>query len=548
VARAEAATPPRTDIANAIQGLLDESLAGSAELLAWFATGGGGGRGISRRSSAHWIMLADSLFEQSNFLSAVEKYKKALAVGSTRLPLQTVANVRKKIAKCYVASGNKRAAVKSLEVIKGGGFDAEAELLLGKLYLDAGVVRAAQVCFRNVLKKNPMALEAAVLFVESGGAEYEDIISAFIDAAAATSLPEHTAYAFADYLRALGLVSKGEHRGGRDEMIKVVSLLPGCAPACIGLAESEFELYVSLGDYEAQERSAAAFRKARVADPWITRSMDDFCSLLMESGRGHELTSVCSTLVEVDPLSPVSWRSAAILCKLNGHRERAERLDAELQHVCEREAQRLHNPSLKKASQQISLAEIQLLGGSVPEAHITSKDAIRKAPESAAAYCMYAKVMLAMERDQKAHAAYEKAVRLSPEYVDAVIGLALRQEQDISVDKAAETLKTYISMYESKGSVGHRTAVTRARVELASMLISNSRFEEAARHLKDALLVDPTNDLVIKEIETLDLAIREAGEENAEAERHHRRRGRALEFDNYTGNLEEDVHNAVVYT
>lgn len=181
-------------------------------------------------------------------------------------------------------------------------------------------------------------------------------------------------------------------QSGCEALSVVESKLSSCCPVSIRLAEAEFELYISCGNFEARERSLSAFRRAKASDPWLMRSMDDYGSLLSELDMSTELTTLCSSLLEVDPLGMPAWRTAALLCELSSDRSRAKKLDQQLHRVKELESKRMHNPVLLKASRYISIARLHLSAGSLREAHIAAKEAIRKAPKSSVAYCVYGEV------------------------------------------------------------------------------------------------------------------------------------------------------------
>mmetsp|Transcript_33123 Transcript_33123/g.130239 ORF Transcript_33123/g.130239 Transcript_33123/m.130239 type:complete len:392 (+) Transcript_33123:470-1645(+) len=373
-----------------LRNLSSQGLHDSAELFGWFLLGGSGClSGSSVFDTAE--ILGDSLYAQGKYLSAVEKYKRALSASSLE-PSLKVAGVRKKIAKAYIASGNKESALKMLESIRGSECDVEAEILLGKLYLDSSAIRAARACFKNTLKRNPLAIEAAVLLLESGGELETSTLDQITSSCTTVGIPDVIVEAMQNYFRGIGSMSSGDIEGARFELHRGVLKAPKCVPLTIALAEAEYEQYVGYSDFEAAERSSKAFQMARSADLWATRSMDDYCSLLLENGQGSELTSLCSSLVEVDEFSPVAWRSSAMLCKLQDYKDHGSKLDAQLQRVCELEARKLQNPISLRPSQQISLAEIQLRNGAIADAHLTAKDAIRRSPDSAYAYCVYAKV------------------------------------------------------------------------------------------------------------------------------------------------------------
>jgi len=522
-----------------LRNLSSQGLHDSAELFGWFLLGGSGSlSGTSVFATAE--ILGDSLYAQGKFLSAIEKYKRALSASSLE-PSLKVAGVRKKIAKAYIAGGNKESAMKMLESIRGSECDVEAELLLGKLYLDSSAIRAARACFKNTLNRNPLAIEAAVLLLESGGELETTTLDQISRSCSTVGIPDVIVEAMANYFRGIASISSGDIEGARSELHRGILKAPKCVPLTIALAEAEYEQYVSLSDFDAAERSSKAFQMARSADSWTTRSMDDYCSLLLENGQGAELTFLCSSLVEVDEFSPVAWRSSAMLCKLQDYKDHGSKLDAQLHRICEREAKKLQNPVSLRPSQQISLAEVQLRNGAISEAHLTAKDAIRRSPNSAYAYCVYAKVMISLERLSKATSAFQKALKLSPKCVPAVVGLARRYEQDGEVARAIKTLEEYVNKYNGEGSRRQRAAVSRARVEIVDILTEHREFEDAWKHLKQALLENPTNDIVLQTAEKLETSMRDLVDSNDGSERASGRyRARALNFDDDVPNDNED--------
>lgn len=135
-----------------------------------------------------WVGLGDALLAKNHYLSAVEKYKKALSVLGSRGTSAQVAEIRGKIARCFLKRGDKKAALRCLEAIEDGYYTVESELMLGKLYLDAGVVKAAHACFWNVIRRAPLALEAALYLVESNAGSIPEVVELIKEAAMSTQI------------------------------------------------------------------------------------------------------------------------------------------------------------------------------------------------------------------------------------------------------------------------------------------------------------------------------------------------------------------------
>mmetsp|Transcript_33123 Transcript_33123/g.130243 ORF Transcript_33123/g.130243 Transcript_33123/m.130243 type:complete len:156 (+) Transcript_33123:1712-2179(+) len=149
--------------------------------------------------------------------------------------------------------------------------------------------------------------------------------------------------------------------------------------------------------------------------------------------------------------------------------------------------------------------------------------------------------MISLERLSKATSAFQKSLKLSPQCVPAVIGLARRYEQDGEVASAIKTLEEYIDKYKGEGIRGQRAAVSRARVEIVNILTEHREFEDGWKHLKQALLENPTNDIVLQTAEKLETSMRDLVDSNDGSDRGSGQyRARALNFDDALPNDDED--------
>lgn len=128
-----------------------------------------------------YIYYADSLFHQQNYVLADNAYSQALQIrkyilktkNTTKIPdtqkeILSDMEIKYKMYKCCVKMKQTKKAIELLQSISARNRSAKVNMALGDLYKKTGFDRSAITCYKEVLRENPAALEAAESLLKLG--------------------------------------------------------------------------------------------------------------------------------------------------------------------------------------------------------------------------------------------------------------------------------------------------------------------------------------------------------------------------------------------
>ncbi|KAJ1618388.1 hypothetical protein T492DRAFT_1093075 [Pavlovales sp. CCMP2436] len=225
-------------------------------------------------------------------------------------------DIKLRIAKCHLAGAggarggtgrDVRSAITSLESIPLRSCAPAASLLLGKLYQTTGIERAAQAAYKEVVRLQPMAIEAAVALAQLG-VPVREILSAQPLHASLPWLVQllhaHSAAGVCDFSRAHEAFSALASHFERSPHV-----LLHCARAAALRGR--------------EEEALSAYARLRKIDSSALDGIDRYALLLAGRERLAELNVLCTDILACDRSRPEPWVAVAVFWSHKGERARA---------------------------------------------------------------------------------------------------------------------------------------------------------------------------------------------------------------------------------
>eukprot|EP01052_Picozoa_sp_SAG31_P038588 SAG31_NODE_5186_length_2693_cov_1.525443_1_plen_216_part_00 len=146
-----------------VSALIEQHLFASAVTVGQYMVASSGG--LMHAPPSVLLLYAEALMGARDWRQAVEIFEQALLLGASR-GIQNEADVRFKIGICLIEVGDLEAAQAALEEMDPRARTASIDATLARLYRLNGCTELAIQCYKNVLRRNPYAIEAAQALVD----------------------------------------------------------------------------------------------------------------------------------------------------------------------------------------------------------------------------------------------------------------------------------------------------------------------------------------------------------------------------------------------
>ncbi|XP_044500837.1 anaphase-promoting complex subunit 7 [Mangifera indica] len=540
-----------------ITTLLDHGLFDSAQMLGCFLVSSSAvnGEASPQLKAENLILLGDALFRDREFRRAIHVYKQALQYyktvpkqnsTSSRSPLPSSNRssspnsvnisaineneVKYKIASCYFALSEGKAALVELEGIPIKARNLQMSLLMAKVYRNSRHNRGAVTCYKECLRHSPYVLEAITALAELG-ASAKEIISSFVQTPNRSSKPpfDHTDSSrwLQRYVEAQCCIASNDYKGGLELFVELLQRFPNNTHLLLEIAKVE----AIIGK---NDEAIINFEKVRSIDPYIIAYMDEYAMLLKMKCDYAKLSKLVHDLLTIDPSRPEVFVALSVLWEGKDERaalsyaEKSIRIDErhipgyimkgnlllsmkrpEAAVIAFRGAQELR-PDLRSYQ---GLVHSYLAFSKVKEALYAAREAMKAMPQSAKALKLVGDVHASNASGrEKAKRFYESALRLEPGYLGAALALAELHVIEGRNGDAVSLLERYLKDWADDS----------LHVKLAQVFAATNMLEEALSHYEAALRINPQNEAAKKGLERLEKQMKgvdpDAPEEDEENE------------------------------
>uniref|UniRef100_A0A0A0KED2 Anaphase-promoting complex subunit 7 n=1 Tax=Cucumis sativus TaxID=3659 RepID=A0A0A0KED2_CUCSA len=516
-----------------ISTLLDQGLYSSAQMLGCFLVSSPAANAEStpHLKSESLVLLGDALFREREYRRAIHTYKQALQYykiipkqnsTTTRSSLQSNRSsspnsfnvsaineneVKFKIASCYCALSDNRAALVEMEGIPSKARNLQMNLLLGKLYRYARHNRAAIAYYKECLR-----LVSENIWAELGTTA-KDIISLFPQTANRSG---KTPFDHFDsnrwlprYVEAQCCIASNDYKGGLELFLDLLQRFPNNIHLLLEVAKVE----AIIGK---KDEAIMNFEKARSIDPFIVTYMDEYAMLLKIKSDYSMLNKLVHDLLNIDPTRPEVFVALSVLWETKDERgalayaEKSIRIDE--RHITGfimkgnlllamkqpdaavsafRNAQELR-PDIRSYQ---GLVHSYLALSKMKEALYAAREAMKAMPHSAKALKLVGDVHASNSGGrEKAKKFYESALRLEPGYLGAALALAELHVIEGRNGDAVSLLERYLKDWADDS----------LHVKLAQVFAATNMLQEALSHYQAALRMNPQNEAAKKGLERLE--------------------------------------------
>ncbi|KAG7026293.1 Anaphase-promoting complex subunit 7 [Cucurbita argyrosperma subsp. argyrosperma] len=535
-----------------ISTLLDQGLYSSAQMLGCFLVSSPAANSESspHLKSESLVLLGDALFREREYRRAIHTYKQALQYykiipkqnsTTTRSSLQSNRasspnsfnvsainenEVKFKIASCYCALSDNRAALVEMEGIPSKARNLQMILLMGKLYRYARHNRAAIAYYKECLRHCPYVFEAIIALAELGVAA-KDIISLFPQNLQTSMLKIGFTRLQLEAAKLL-LITSIQIAGCYAMLRPSVALLPmitkvvwSCFRTCCNVFPIIFTCYLKLQRrVEAvigkNDEAIINFEKARSIDPYLITYMDEYAMILKKKCDYSMLNKLVHDLLNIDPTRPEVFVALSVLWETKDERgaltyaEKSIRTDErhiagfimkgnlllamkqpEVAVSAFRNAQELR-PDIRSYQ---GLVHSYLALSKMKEALYAAREAMKAMPQSAKALKLVGDVHASNSSGrEKAKKFYESALRLEPGYLGAALALAELHVIEGRNGDAVSLLERYLKDWADDS----------LHVKLAQVFAATNMLQEALSHYQAALRMNPQNEAAKKGLERLE--------------------------------------------
>ncbi|CAK9329008.1 unnamed protein product [Citrullus colocynthis] len=325
-----------------ISTLLDQGLYSSAQMLGCFLVSSPAANAESspHLKSESLVLLGDALFREREYRRAIHTYKQGLQhykiipkqnSTSTRSSLQSNRSsspnsfnisaineneVKFKIASCYCALSDNRAALVEMEGIPSKARNLQMNLLLGKLYRYARHNRAAIAYYKECLRHCPYVFEAIIALAELG-VTAKDIISLFPQTANRNGKSPFDHFDsnrwLARYVEAQCCIASNDYKGGLELFLDLLQRFPNNIHLLLEIAKVE----AIIGK---KDEAIMNFEKARSIDPYLVTYMDEYAMLLKIKSDYSMLNKLVHDLLNIDPTRPEVFVALSVLWETKDER------------------------------------------------------------------------------------------------------------------------------------------------------------------------------------------------------------------------------------
>ncbi|GJP49020.1 hypothetical protein CLOM_g8282 [Closterium sp. NIES-68] len=572
--------------------LIDQRLYESAEILGSFLISAAGpGSEVSAISRAENLVLyADALFGRQEYRRALNLYRQAQqlckvaghAGGSTRtvpgspatvasaglgnaiqsgsyrggggggcvvggvgggmsiVALDTdvgKAEVRLRVAECYVALKEVKPALTELEAVPHRLRSLRLNLLLARLYHSSSYDRAALAAYKECLRQCPFAMEALAAVAQLGLSaketcallpQQEPLPSTPSSrgggkAAGAGEVHESCRW-LQKYVEAQAHRTANENAASLDEYQQLVSRFP-----------NNVHLHLHMGQVEASqgrnEEAMIHYQKARTLDPFNISCMDDYALLLLSRRSPSSSSALPAPNLQAWVVAAVLWMSKGERGSAMAYVEKALQLDDHhFPALLAKGAILLHADRSETAAVAAAAAaifrraytqkqDLRVFQGLVraylripklKEAIAAAREAVKAFPNSASALSLLGEVYLQHgDSRDKARKVFEAALRMDSRCGAAVTGLADAHSMDGRHAAAVDVLERHLAVDASDW----------IHVKLGFVHMAANRLPDALHHLQTALSINPSNENAKRGLNRIDKLLKggDGDEEEEEA-------------------------------
>lgn len=384
-------------------------------------------------------------------------------------------------------------ALRLLQAIPNDHRTLEMTLCMGNLYRQNGSTRIAIQCYKTILKKQPLALEALFAMLELG-ASWSEVAHIYTE----------TPRGF-EWVKSMAMAT---HLAARhkytDAMKKYTTLDKQCTNNVLVKARLA-HCFVHMEDFDNALR---VFEKVHQMDPTFRYHMDVYASVIHHKGDTSMLNRLVQTMIRYHPQQPETWTSVGIYLDLKGrkakameHLMKALALDPRHEMALLQRGVILHSMSrmeeslyiFKKAAEvRKSCTALQGMAQSYialqkpAEATRIAQQAFRLMPNHPKAVTLYGLVLL-HQREHRTEAGkiIDRVLKMDPTYVDAIIAkshLFLLEEQ---YDKAMQILLNCVE----------HTSNAQVYTKLGELCEMQKKSAEALEYYEKALRICPHHTL-----------------------------------------------------
>eukprot|EP00898_Chlorokybus_atmophyticus_P007705 jgi/Chlat1/7936/Chrsp68S07367 len=505
--------------------LLQQGLYDSAELLGHFLrTAANATEAPAGTRAQNTVLLADALVGKKDYKRALSYYRQSLAIirvpgikGASGPVLPDEHEVKFKMVRCMIELKEHRNAIAELETVPSSSKTPAMHVTLAKLYQHTGYDRAAILSYKECLRHCPYALEALVALAQLGVPTHE--LQPLLPQASPSKPGAN------DVVRWVQLLTEANCAAAARDRPAALDRFTSLSKQCQDNPQAAVSSGIAAAGAEATKDAIFAFQRARALDAHLVVGMDEYALLLQATGDVAELGRLAHELITTNAMHPAAWCAGAAYfdakhekAKALSYAERAIALDE--RHALGYYMKGVLALDLKRPDQAVfalrravalrpELRTYQALvraylacvpAAKVKEALVYAREALRAAPQSAAALALVGDVYRHHPEATREKAArmYQAALAKDPALVPAILRLAELCVVDGRVGEAITLLQQKLAIVVTDG----------LHAKLAHALASAQRFPESINHYQAALGLNPANDDARKGLERLEKLIK----------------------------------------
>ncbi|KAI8808121.1 hypothetical protein BJ742DRAFT_772441 [Cladochytrium replicatum] len=488
--------------------LLENGLRGSAELMAHALLSR-----LSRKLDANvriqaesFLLFGDCLFENREFSRALKYYEKSLQASrhysrSLKIrPSELEIRVSEKYARCILQS--KRDASESsryerakevLEAVPESHRTVSFLSFLASVYEHNGYKRGAIDCYRQIIKKEPCAIEAytALLDYEIPLAEVSGLI------------PKDPGHGFSwvrSYINAHYSSFKGDLQGAivqYKQLDKSTFVAPFNIPVLLNMADCNMRNGNTVSAY-------LLYTQIQKTDPDVIDQMDRFIGLIKSQGKVMLVNLHANSLYNTCEERPEAWVAMGRYCEMKGDKEKAltfaEKaislnkmhveayyLKASILESLQRFADAIivYRQALQYTKEFVAfqgLIDCYLNLDKIKEALVQAKSILSYMPNSPQAITLVGKVLSHLpDQKKQALAAFRRALEMDPKCVEAVLAIVATYIVDKRYEESIDLLESHIE--------NAHTDVAHTRLAELHAVVGN--YARSMKHYNTALSINP---------------------------------------------------------
>ncbi|GJP81398.1 hypothetical protein CLOP_g11558 [Closterium sp. NIES-67] len=447
------------------------------------------------------------------------------------------AEVRLRVAECYVALKEVKPALTELEAVPHRLRSLRLNLLLARLYHSSSYDRAALAAYKECLRQCPFAMEALAAVAQLGLSaketcallpQQEPLPSTPSSrgggkAAGAGEVHESCRW-LQKYVEAQAHRTANENAASLDEYQQLVSRFP-----------NNVHLQLHMGQVEASqgrnEEAMIHYQKARTLDPFNISCMDDYALLLLSRRSPSSSSALPAPNLQAWVVAAALWMSKGERGSAMAYVEKALQLDDHhFPALLAKGAILLHADRSETAAVAAAAAaifrraytqkqDLRVFQGLVraylripklKEAIAAAREAVKAFPNSASALSLLGEVYLQHgDSRDKARKVFEAALRMDSRCGAAVTGLADAHSMDGRHAAAVDVLERHLAVDASDW----------IHVKLGFVHMAANRLPDALHHLQTALSINPSNENAKRGLNRIDKLLKggDGDEEEEEA-------------------------------